>query len=782
MKEKLSAKDSEHWRYVCLFLAGRIVRELGEDSEKILTQVCRPLDRPVEDKNHNQNHFLRPGAWFALEVVADGSLSKSQYRNFQYDLIDYGLEVLDTGLTDEQMSQLISYTEQLSQADKNDLLRKVLEAKFNGINFPENCSENALRIYGEYFPQENFLKEKIDALFESKKKSLILSAFNIALSYISDSPWIAKRLENYWSYWIDSKDIVIRFLSTDNYNELLRYLPLSQSKSEKLAEVIIEIWEYYFHHLEERTWDLEEVNWEYYSLAFKEGNWEYYSLAFEEPNWELREPQVLADQLIFLSKVLPKINDYRPREPFYKIKIDVESYKDILIKSRKTSYISEISSETIDSVTGLLKNDDLILPVKLTLWMFFWLFNQPEKQSIELFRNFLQDNSPLPDYFDRLWSILGLEYSWPLLILAIKRNTNQQDIFTDFLDYLDGYTQISIAEEIDKGVKEFLDKADDEEKQRFVIALLTSVGLDEFFPQLISTARKIGVQLYELVRAYTTCLLSVDFQLEYSSDQLRKILAIVEQAIQNREKPYIDLGVIFIVTWSYSLEAINYARQILELFLDKYSESYSFPPASLGINLFLKLLEHDADILDSAPNLFTKLSLYELIKVDIYEIYKLFIKPDKEYIYRFTSLLNYSNKSVRVGSALILKVIRDSSHRRIIKRELFSDVRIDFNLGIEFLHKEDAKDRLIGITLLSFPNYPLEEKQYQSLILNNLQNPKTEAEEEAWNKFLKEIPMDSEKHLMWRTFIEEILRKPAVYSSSVLRIAMERYLEIVGKS
>ncbi|NEQ75357.1 MAG: hypothetical protein F6K23_21270 [Okeania sp. SIO2C9] len=51
-------------------------------------------------------------------------------------------------------------------------------------------------------------------------------------------------------------------------------------------------------------------------------------------------------------------------------------------------------------------------------------------------------------------------------------------------------------------------------------------------------------------------------------------------------------------------------------------------------------------------------------------------------------------------------------------------------------------------------DYPIEEKQYQNLILNNLQNPKTEAEEETWNHFIEEIPMDSEKHFMWRTLLE----------------------------
>ncbi|NEP90187.1 MAG: hypothetical protein F6K18_27055 [Okeania sp. SIO2C2] len=440
----------------------------------------------------------------------------------------------------------------------------------------------------------------------------------------------------------------------------------------------------------------------------------------------------------------------------------------------------------------------MILPVKQTLWIVFWLFNQPEKQNIELFGNFLKDHPTLPDYFDKLLFISYLEDYWDILTLAIKANTNQKDTFANFLDYLDSSTQISIAEEIDKGIKEFLDKADDEEKQRFIIALQALVGLDEFFPQLISTARKIGVQLDELVGAYLT-LDSIYLGLEYPPEQLQKMLTTVETAIQNREKPYNYLWQTFIFEgiWSCSLEVINYARQILELFLEKYSESYSFPTASLGINLFLKLLEYDANILDLAPNLFTTLSLDKLMEVDIYKpldklLYRLisirsisrfFVNLEKEYISRLKTLLTHSNKLIRVGSALILKVIRNSSHfPGEIKIELFSDIRIDFSLGIEFIYKEDTKDRLIGITLLSLSDYPIEDKQYQHLIWNNLQNPKTEAEEKAWNKFLEEIPMDSEKHFMWRTLLEEILRKPAVYSSSVLRIAMERYLEIVGKS
>ena len=486
--------------------------------------------------------------------------------------------------------------------------------------------------------------------------------------------------------------------------------------------------------------------------------------------------------MVLLFQVL-QIITYSERKYHNSVEIDFLLFKDTLPESIENSYTSDIPSKTIDSIPKLLQNNDFILPVKLTLWMFFWLFNEPEKENIELFENFLRDNSPLPDYCDELLSISGLKYSWPLLTLAIKANTNQQGKLTNFLDYLDGYTQISIYEEIHKVIEEFLDKADGEEKQRFIIALKTSVELDKFFPQLISTARNIGIKIDELVGAYLT-FESIYLSQEDSPEQLKKMLTTVETAIQNREKPYNYLWPIFTFRdiCLSSSEVIDYACQIFELFLEKYSESYSFPPASLGITLFLKLLECGVDILDLAPNLFTTFSLDKLIKTDIVDIHE-FLTPYEEYVDLFRPLLTHSDKSVRIGSALIFKAITDSYDiPSRIKRKLSSEIPIDFSLGIEFIYKEDTKDRLIGITLLSLSDYPIEEKQYQHLISNNLQHPKTEAEEEAWNNFLKEIPMDSEKHLMWRTFLEEILRKPAVYSSSVLSTAMERYLEIVGKS
>jgi hypothetical protein len=98
---------------------------------------------------------------------------------------------------------------------------------------------------------------------------------------------------------------------------------------------------------------------------------------------------------------------------------------------------------------------------------------------------------------------------------------------------------------------------------------------------------------------------------------------------------------------------------------------------------------------------------------------------------------------------------------------------------MKFINDEDSKPRLIGITLLTLSSdYPVEDVKYRNLVLDNLKQPKTDEEEEAWNELLQEIFMTEEKYPIWRKLLEGILGRPSFYSSSVLSIAMKRYQEI----
>lgn len=182
----------EHWRNVALFAAGRIARNFSGEVTQ-LTEVWRSIDR-VE----GVNRYLKPGAWLALQIAADGALSDE--ANLQYSAVDDGLKVLEAGLTSEQNAQLKTLTGRLTKEEKRKILRPVLEEKLRLL--PESCLVGGLHIYGEYFGANDFFVNKIDIILkEQKKEALINSALNLAIKYKSNPSFIAKKLKIHFNYF-----------------------------------------------------------------------------------------------------------------------------------------------------------------------------------------------------------------------------------------------------------------------------------------------------------------------------------------------------------------------------------------------------------------------------------------------------------------------------------------------------------------------------------------------------------------------------------------------------
>ncbi|GGA52998.1 hypothetical protein [Okeania sp. KiyG1] len=176
----------EHWRNVALFAAGRIARNFSGEVIQ-LTEVWRSIDRK------GVNRYLKPGAWLALQIAADGALSDE--ANLQYSAVDDGLKVLEAGLTWEQNAQLTTLTGRLTKEEKRKILCPVLEEKLRLL--PESCLISGLSIYRKYFGANDFFINKLDTILEEpKKEALINSALNLAIKYKSYPTWIAKKLKN----------------------------------------------------------------------------------------------------------------------------------------------------------------------------------------------------------------------------------------------------------------------------------------------------------------------------------------------------------------------------------------------------------------------------------------------------------------------------------------------------------------------------------------------------------------------------------------------------------
>lgn len=752
---------SEHWRYVALFLAGRIVSGLGDEADDIVRLVCREVDRPKDGEV--ANHYLRPGSWFALEVAADGSLSSKEYRDLQLEAIEYGLEVLETGLTEGQRHKLSSLTGQLSERDKRDLLRPALERKLSSKDLPETCWEVSLNLYGQHFGATQFFQNKIDALLETQQKNFVLSALNLALCYESEPSWMVKRLQIYWSYW--KKDTLPVFLRSQQYSEkLLSTWSLSETEAKEIAETIFD-----------NPWIYEPFH------------------SSREVVWDLPEPKTLSEQLILTLRCLRIIGFLRMQARSNSLDMRIGEGDTVFsftarmrTRVNHQSFILSVPDDTGETVKLMLQHSDLIPELRVSLWAIFWLINKPNQANVSSFFESISSIEQIPTLLRKLWFYSGLRETWPLLALAVERQKIKGlDAVNQLLPFLDGETQISIADQVAEIIEKHLKQSDETQKQRFGIALQALIGLDEILPELKQLAESMGLTPDELVGAYITVYFGYpgSQQHEYTIDHIQKLLTIAKDAIEQGDNPKRALWSIFELPWPSDPAVIGQARQLLELILDNYSESSEFPIAELSATLFLRLLAYDTQVKEIAPRLFAILPPTELLKIRRpWPLHTVFRELSSESISVVQSLTQHEEEAVRVGSALLLKAVIDSIDHYLGSRrpefKWLKNMRIDSSLGMSFINDDDSKRRLIGITLLTLSSdYPVEDVKNRSLILENLKQPKTD-EEEAWNELLQKIFMPEEKYPMWRKLLEGILAKPSFYDSSVLSIAMERYQEI----
>jgi hypothetical protein len=758
---------SEHWHYVALFLAGRIVRELGDEADNILRQVCRAIDRPIEERD--ENHDLRAGAWFALQVAADGALSKD-YRDLQYEALEYGLEVLETGLTEEQKRKLNSLIGQLSEKDQRDLLHPVLQSKLRSKNLPETCWEVALNLYGQHFGSNQFFREKIETLLETQDKNLVLPALNLALRYESEPSWMVERLQHHWQYW--RKDVPEVLFHSHQYTEkLLSVWSLTENEAMELAD------------------------------AFFDSPWRYSSLdSSKEPLLDIPIPKTFSEQLILLLRFIRLITC--ARRPGFGNAVEIrwieKKEKGVLspmLRTRKRvgdltllSFLN--NTQTLKTLESLLNKSDFIPQFRLGLWTIFWLINKPNQAYVSIFLETINSIKKSSEILGKLWFYSEFRATCPLLTLAVeKQKIEGQEAVIRLLPFLEGDTQISIANQIVGAIKESFKKSDETQKQRLLTALRAQIGLDELLPQLLPLAESMGITVEELIGAYITMpqssYSSPDIlQPEYAIDQLQRLLMTAEEAIKQGNKPGRSLWPLFEGSWLPDPALMRQARQLLELVLDNYAESSEFPPASLAVTLFLKLLAYDTQIQEIAPRLFATLPPNKILQIKKpWPLRAVFEEFSSSFISVLQSFINHEEVTVRVGGALLLKALIDSiAHypraRKNEFKELKSILPIDCSLGIVFIDNNDSQYRLIGIALLTLSGYPIEDIKYRNLIWENLKQPKTDEEEKAWKQLLQKISMSEEKYPEWRKFLEGILGKPSFYTSSVLSVAMERYQEI----
>lgn len=235
---------------------------------------------------------------------------------------------------------------------------------------------------------------------------------------------------------------------------------------------------------------------------------------------------------------------------------------------------------------GLLQRSDLMPWLRVSLWTIFWVINKPNQANVSAFLESVR-SIQLPALFKKSWFSSFLRENWSLLAIALERQQIKgQDAVNTLLPFLNGDTQVSIANQLVEIIQETFKQSDERQKQQLFIALQAQIGLDELLPQLVCLAEPMDITVDELVGAYITVYPGYSYpgfqKAEYSIDQLQKLLITAEEAVKHSDKPGRSMWLLFEGSWSSAPAVVRQAQQLLELLLDNYSESSEFPVASLS--------------------------------------------------------------------------------------------------------------------------------------------------------------------------------------------------------
>ncbi|NEQ70332.1 MAG: NACHT domain-containing protein [Symploca sp. SIO2D2] len=732
----------EHWRNVSLFFAGRMARTFQGEVAK-LEQVWRAVDRD------GINRYLQPGAWFALQIAADGALSDE--TDLQYSAIEDSLKILEIGLTNEQQNKLKSYLGKLTNQEQEKCLKQILEDKICR-SLPEIYLANALDIYSDLFGVTELFMTKIDSLVHNSWETVINSALKIALDKETDPAWIAKRLNN------DSFKFVVRLFmfnqTSHNYrNKLLYSLGLSANQFNKLAKIS-------FNHRRYSYGQFIDLG----DILVSSNN--------KDINIIIEEPKSPLEQLILAQKcdILFFLN-YQDTDNF--------NFDETTIKE-----VGKFNEA--DIIEKLLKSSGLKPWLQMSLWRIFWLFNKPTRENTSVFLENLwniQESKLLPEYFK--YPIL-IANNWPLLNLAVEvQRLKGKDAINSLIPFLDWQKQLSVEKEVKETILPYLEKVDETQKKIFFHAINTKIKLDKFLPNLVSLAARIGITLGQLVNAHARYLIGNSNHIELTSTQFQDLLKACEEAFESQEQLLRLLNYITneSVIWSSDSKALGQAQQLLEKILTNWSklstsQNSRFDPTTLTVSFFLKLLAYNIQAQQIVANLFQTISQDKLLKIRHSFFRKVINLLSTDSISILKSLLTHENESVCRGSTILFAKILDATKVYGKTNQQLNTMRFDPNLGSNWIDANETKLRQVGITLLTWSDYPIEDTECQKKLSIAFQHSKISEEERAWANFLKNVPIDQSKEQNWSRFLEGILAEPKPFGSLILSAAMERYQKL----
>lgn len=739
----------DHWHNVGLFFAGRIGRTLAGEAANVLELVCRPIDREPPD------HYLRRGAWLALDIAADGAFAAN--RDLQYGAVEYGLSVLGSGLTGRQREHLRAALSQLSPEDQRDILRPVLKEQLRAL--PPSCLETALDACGEFLKSEPILQDSLQTCLNTGKPVDILAALDLAVQYRVDPDWLARQLQRYWPVWGEvggGQHLQEWWFRSPEYipTVLLAWSPLDE-QIHKLLDGI------------------SALPWYWYGFPGR-------ILSSDFLLGELSSP---LDQAIATLECLSILQVLRhgPR-PVGEL-IDLGGGRDIrLVKPREARQLEAILKRfapiaDLKSQMQTLTRSDLLPHLRACLWILHWALNAPTPETVVAF---LKDVESITKTISLKWGFwrFWIREWWPLFGVALQRlESGDRQGFEQLVPLLDGATQFDISEQILEAIRDFTRQASKEQQTQLWESLILGTRIK--LPQLALLAESTGIKVQELVQAHISWGIRGGIELE--SAFLQQAFAEIEGRLSDPERLLqLNWWVIAVRPWVIDPEVLVHGRRLLSALLERWGE-YPNQVRQGIINLFLMLLAYEPGTLEEAPQLLTALAdaqdgeTWPLWSVGGFEPV---VRAD--HLTGLAAFVSHSSKAVREGAVVLWEALVDAliSQREPVGLE---SLRLDWRAGWDLVGAQDPARRRRGIALLTISDFPVEDEAHRRQLLDAMAACQEMDESQAWARLIRNIPMPEAQEAQWRQLLETILSQPQKYTQAILAAAMERYTALAGQ-
>jgi len=451
-------------------------------------------------------------------------------------------------------------------------------------------------------------------------------------------------------------------------------------------------------------------------------------------------------------------------------------YSQQLIKKQKIHDAINTLGIDHDYIDQLLMDPKLPDSLRIILWSLFWMISdfKDKKKLISFFRE-VSKFSIKVDAINYLFS--KLRYHYPLFVLLIEKSLDSPKTFETQLEiYYPLIKDSTLFDEVSARIHELAVDLSIEEFEGFLIDLYT--GHFEQIPQF--------KQLAHLLRASSSRNMSPLLITAYFSKTGRPI--------SSQELSYLFS---YIAKHRSRLEIRNLMWLIEERkwILDRKTTDQGLSlirslvkgnqiQLHIAIILFLKLLSGDDSVIKIMPEILQQVGK---TNKNMKEYRRLPVSGERMVIRKYLkTLTKFSNENNLIGRGALIQLESIIDSALSSKRHNLHDrkwqetlpIRLNWKVIWPLIDGKDQMDRIMGINLLSFTDFPIKSETLKDDFIKLLIQTQYDTESSAWVNLLELGPIVEKKWESWKIVFESILSQPQLYSSEVLKSAIDCYSRI----